>query len=77
MVLMDIQMPELDGIAASRAIRALAGNVSRTPIVALTANAMVEDRATYLAAGMNDCVSKPVNPRHLRDAIVRVLAEVP
>ena len=76
LVLMDIQMPGLDGIAASRAIRALGGTVSRTPIVALTANAMVEDRATYLAAGMNDYVSKPVNPRHLRDAIVRVLAEV-
>ena len=76
LVLMDIQMPGLDGIAASRAIRALGGMVSRTPIVALTANAMVEDRANYLAAGMNDYVSKPVNPRHLRDAIVRVLAEV-
>lgn len=69
-VLMDIHMPELDGVAAARAIRALTGAVSATPIVALTANAMVADRELYLMAGMNDYVSKPVNPRHLQEAIV-------
>ena len=69
LVLMDIHMPELDGVEAARAIRALPGSVSSTPIVALTANAMVADRDLYLAAGMNDYVSKPVNPRRLREAI--------
>ena len=75
LVLMDLQMPELDGIAASQAIRALPGDVARTPIVALTANAMLEDRATCRAAGMNDYVAKPVSLRQLHDAITRATAE--
>lgn len=74
MVLMDIHMPELDGVEAARAIRALPGRVAGTPIVALTANAMVADRDLYLAAGMNDYVSKPVNPRRLREAIDSAMA---
>jgi len=70
-ILMDIQMPVMDGIAATEAIRAL--NV-HTPIIALTANAMAGDREHYLASGMNDYVSKPVDPNVLWDAISRSVA---
>jgi len=64
-VLMDMQMPVMDGITATMAIRGLAGGVSRIPIVALTANAMVGDREKYLVSGMNDYVSKPFDPDEL------------
>jgi CheY-like chemotaxis protein len=70
-VLMDIQMPNLDGISAARRIRKLD---ARIPIIALTANAMVEDRDAYLAAGMDDHVAKPVEAKELSRAIARVLA---
>ncbi|HSW03012.1 ATP-binding protein [Aquabacterium sp.] len=71
LVLMDIQMPEMDGQAAAQAIRALPGPLGRLPIIAMTANAMPEERKAYLAAGMNDHVTKPINPRLLAEAIVR------
>jgi CheY-like chemotaxis protein len=57
-ILMDIQLPNLDGVAAARAIRTLPEH-SHTPILALTANAFVEDREQCLAAGMNGHISKP------------------
>jgi signal transduction histidine kinase/CheY-like chemotaxis protein len=72
LVLMDIQMPGMDGEAATRAIRALPSGVSRIPIVAMTANAMVEERAAYLAAGMNDHVAKPLDLGRLAAVITRV-----
>lgn len=68
-ILMDIQMPEMDGIEATKAIRALEGAKSQIPIVAVTANAMKGDRDTYIAAGMNDYVAKPVDFKRLMDVI--------
>lgn len=74
LVLMDIHMPNLDGIATARRIRALGTGAAGIPIIALTANAMVEDREAYIAAGMDDHVSKPVEVKEVARAITRVLA---
>ena len=74
LILMDIQMPNLDGLAATRRIRAMTSAVSQIPIIALTANAMVEDREAYMEAGMNDHVPKPVEMKELARAIQRALA---
>jgi CheY-like chemotaxis protein len=73
LVLMDVQMPEMDGEAATRAIRSLPGSASRVPVIALTANAMVEDRDAYIRSGMDDFVMKPVHPPQLAAAIARVM----
>jgi signal transduction histidine kinase/ActR/RegA family two-component response regulator len=74
LILMDIQMPSLDGMAAARRIRALNSPAAQIPIIALTANAMVEDREAYIEAGMDDHVSKPVEAKEVARAIARVLA---
>ena len=78
LILMDIRMPEMDGLEATRRIRSLAevGNTEKerfatVPIIAMTAHAMNTDRAKSLEAGMNDHVSKPVNPQELFAALVR------
>jgi signal transduction histidine kinase/ActR/RegA family two-component response regulator len=69
-VIMDCQMPEMDGFEATRLIRASAIElVRRTPIMAMTANAMPEDRARCLAAGMNDYLAKPVSMAQLFAAL--------
>lgn len=64
-VLMDVQMPVVDGLEATRRIRALPGRSGRLPIVAMTAHAMRGDRERCLAAGMNGYVSKPIEPATL------------
>jgi len=70
LVLMDMQMPVMDGIAATKAIRANRQFAS-LPIVAMTANAMDRDREQCFAAGMNDHLSKPIEPSKLFDALLR------
>ncbi len=76
-ILMDIQMPVMDGIAAAKAIRTAeaAERRPRTPILALTANALVHQVEEYLAAGMDGHVAKPIEISKLYDAMSRVLSE--
>ena len=64
-ILMDIQMPVMGGVEAARRIRAMGHPISSTPIIALTANTLDEQRAAYSEAGMNDCIGKPVQPPEL------------
>jgi CheY-like chemotaxis protein len=73
LVLMDVQMPRLDGLGATRALRLLDG-WQHTPIVALTADALTESRAECLATGMDDFLTKPVEPALLYSCLLRWLA---
>ncbi|MDP1875128.1 response regulator [Phenylobacterium sp.] len=74
LILMDIKMPRMDGVAATRAIRALVGPAGQTPIIALTANADPEDAAGYIAAGMIGVVEKPMKPENLLRALQQALS---
>jgi len=74
-VLMDIQMPDLDGYAATAEIRKLeAGNGKHVPIIGVTAHAMEGDRERCLAAGMDGYVAKPIIPKQLYAEIERLTA---
>jgi signal transduction histidine kinase/response regulator of citrate/malate metabolism len=69
LILMDLMMPEMDGLAATHAIRALPGPASQTPIVGLTASAQRRDEEACIAAGMNGFATKPITAGRLREAI--------
>jgi CheY-like chemotaxis protein len=73
LILMDMQMPRMDGLEATQQIRSARAE-DTVPIVAMTANAFAEDRARCLEAGMNDFVTKPVDPTVLYQVLLRQLA---
>jgi len=71
LILMDVQMPIMDGVEATRRIRRMDGPLRDVPILALTANVMASERERYLAAGVNECLMKPIDWDQLHDAIGR------
>ncbi|HEX4182764.1 MAG TPA: response regulator [Caulobacteraceae bacterium] len=73
LILMDMQMPVMDGLQASRRIRELPGPAGAVPIVAMTANAMRTDQEACLAAGMNDFISKPIDPEAFLGVVARFM----
>jgi hypothetical protein len=74
LILMDIQMPKMNGIDATRAIRNLA-NYATTPILAMTANAFDEDRQACIEAGMDDHIGKPIDPEKLFETLYKWLSQ--
>jgi signal transduction histidine kinase/ActR/RegA family two-component response regulator len=76
LILMDIRMPRMDGLEATRAIRAFSGPAGGVPIIALTANADPDDAQSYIACGMHAVVDKPIKPERLLQAINDALSAV-
>jgi CheY-like chemotaxis protein len=76
-IYMDVQMPEMDGLEATRLIRSLGEPLASIPIIALTANAFSEDMRACFAAGMNQFLAKPVNRETLLTALMRALFDDP
>ena len=75
LVLMDIQMPEMDGLEATSHIRAMAAPICNIPIIAVTANSLNIEREAYIEAGMNGFLSKPLQQADLIQLIDEVMAE--
>lgn len=71
MVIMDMHMPEMDGVEATRAIRTLSSAKARIPIIGLTADAIVENRAHYLSSGLDDLMTKPISATDLGEVVRR------
>lgn len=74
-ILMDIHMPVMDGFEATRKIRDLGGWCASVPIIAVTANEMANDRATYVAAGLDDLIPKPIDTRQFAEVILDHMAK--
>ncbi len=77
LILMDIKMPRMDGMEATRAIRAMPAPIGQVPIIALTANADPEDAKMYVACGMSSVVEKPIKPERLLIAMNAALERDP
>jgi two-component system, NarL family, sensor histidine kinase BarA len=75
LILMDIQMPELNGYEATIKIRNLENQQASVPIIALTASALNNERERCLAAGMNECTTKPIDQKALGDLVLKLLPE--
>ncbi len=74
LILMDVHMPVMDGLTATRTIRAMQGPISQVPIIVLSADVMNEAKDKALAAGVNDFVSKPVQAAQLQAVMQKCLA---
>jgi CheY-like chemotaxis protein len=72
LILMDVQMPGMDGLEATRRIRAMTGQAASTPIIALTANVLDHQRQAYLDCGMDGVVGKPISPAKLLEEILKL-----
>jgi Response regulators consisting of a CheY-like receiver domain and a winged-helix DNA-binding domain len=73
LILMDVQMPRMDGYEATREIRALGTEISKIPIIATTANAFEEDRRAAMEAGMDEHVAKPLDVEKLKEVIAKLI----
>jgi signal transduction histidine kinase/ActR/RegA family two-component response regulator len=73
-ILMDVQMPVLDGVSALRKIRAMRGSRSKTPVIAMTANVLMENQQDMIDAGMNGFLGKPFRQVELREALQKAIA---